>query len=111
MIEVVNKKTHTPSPNDIYIGRGSALGNPYTSMNLANTKAEFQCESREESIALYKAWLTKKLADKDPVVRKAMNEIYSKALTQPVNLVCFCKPLSCHGDVILELVQEALDKR
>jgi hypothetical protein len=32
MITVVNKYKHTPTENDVYIGRGSALGNPFTSI-------------------------------------------------------------------------------
>lgn len=29
MTTVVNKHTHTPTPNDVYIGRGSKWGNPF----------------------------------------------------------------------------------
>ena len=54
MIQVVNKYQHTPTDADVYIGRGSSLGNPFTgSKELANTKAEFQCSCREEAIASY----------------------------------------------------------
>jgi hypothetical protein len=49
MIKVVNKYSHIPTSNDIYIGRGSILGNPYTHLPIKNTKAFIQYKTREES--------------------------------------------------------------
>ena len=64
MIEVVNKNSFTPDTEfsivpikEFYIGRGSVLGNPYTSKKLEDTKALFQCDSREESINKYEEYL------------------------------------------------------
>lgn len=112
MIKVVNKRTHLPSSNDIYIGRGSALGNPFTgSKKLENTKAEFQCSSREEAVAKYGVWIDEKIKQKDPEVRKALNEIYLKAKNGDVNLVCYCAPQLCHGDIIKEKIEIVLMKQ
>lgn len=108
MIRVVNKRKHTPSSNDVYIGRGSVLGNPYTSKQLSKTKAQFQCSCREESVAAYEAYILEELRKKNPAVRKALNDIYLKAKAGDVNLVCFCAPLLCHGDVIKRLVEQHL---
>ena len=111
MIKVVNKRTHITSTNDIYIGRGSALGNPFTgSHKVEDTKAEFQCESREEAIAKYEKWLDKKIKQKDPQVRVALNDIYLKAKNGNVNLVCYCAPKACHGDVIKQIIELVLRK-
>lgn len=106
MIKIVNKKTHTHSPNDIYIGRGSVLGNPYS--HRKGTKAEFVVDTREEAIALYKNWLMDKLERKDPEVCKAMNDIWLMAKAGNVNLVCYCTPLPCHGDVLKEIIESKL---
>jgi len=46
-INVVNFKTHTPTENDIYIGRGSILGNPYTYLPLNETSAKFQAKTQK----------------------------------------------------------------
>jgi len=39
MITVVNKYKHVPTRDDVYIGRGSILGNPYSSIKDRDTKA------------------------------------------------------------------------
>ncbi len=56
MIRVKNKRKSKPEKNDIYIGRGSVLGNPFTHLEIDKTKAEFHCSSREESIFSYEKY-------------------------------------------------------
>ena len=108
MIRVVNKHTHKPTPNDLYIGRGSSLGNPFTSKLLADTQAQFQCSSREESVESYRNYLLGKIAEHDKTICQALNHIYLLAKKGDLNLVCFCAKLACHGDVIKEIVDEKL---
>jgi hypothetical protein len=99
MITVVNKRTHKGTPKDFYIGRPSPLGNPYSHKD--NTLAKFKTESREESVELYKKWLLKRIQDKDPLVLTAL-----KSIPKDANLVCWCAPLACHGDVIKEVLED-----
>lgn len=47
--KVINK--HHGESFDVYIGRGSKWGNPFSHRD--NTKAQFKTETREESIAKY----------------------------------------------------------
>lgn len=108
MITVVNKYKHTATDHDIYIGRGSALGNPFTSIQDRKTKAQYVCQSREESIESFRKYLYAKIKNKDKYICMALNKIYSLAKTGNVNLVCYCKPKSCHGDVIKELIESKL---
>ena len=63
MIIVVNKYKHTPTENDVYIGRGSVLGNPFTSIKDKTTKVEFICESREESVERFKEYILSKILE------------------------------------------------
>jgi len=107
MITVVNKHRHVPTENDEYIGRGSCLGNPYTSL-MIKTKAKYVCESREESIKKCDFYLREKIRLKDPEICAALNKIYLKAKKGDVNLVCFCAPKSCHGDIIKKIIEEKL---
>lgn len=105
-IEVVNKYKHKFGEFkgvDIYIGRGTCLGNPYTHLK-GKTKAEFVVNTRDESIEKYRDWLSSKLKSKDQDVRTFLRSIYGVAKEQPVNLVCYCSPQSCHGDVIKEVL-------
>lgn len=109
MIEVVNKYKHVPTQDDVYIGRGSVLGNPFTgSKDIANTKAQFQVGSREEAIEAYRDYIRDKVRQGDAGVIAALNDIWRKAKKGKVHLVCFCKPKACHGDVIKEMVEEHL---
>jgi hypothetical protein len=79
-IHVVNKSTHAPTNYDIYIGRGSALGNPYTSKDLTKTKAEFQCGNKEEALKNYKEYLLKKILERDKDICEDLNAIHTMAI-------------------------------
>lgn len=90
---VVNK--YHRIPYDIYIGRGSKWGNPFSHME--NTKAQFKVETREEAIEKYREWI---LTQDD--LLNSLHELKGKVLC------CYCKPKSCHGDVLIELINERL---
>lgn len=111
MITVVNKYKHKFGEFngvDVYIGRGTPLGNPYTHINDKKTKAEFVVETREEAIANYESWLLSKVEEKDKPVCDMLNALYVVAKEQPLNLVCTCAPKSCHGDVVKKLLESKL---
>jgi len=99
MIKVVNKNSHEPTDFDIYVGRGSPLGNPIR----INHRT-----SREEAISGYKNYLKDKIDKKDKIICIELNKIYKAAKNGDVNLVCFCKPEDCHADFIKMLVEEKL---
>lgn len=113
MITVVNKHHghHADWKTSFFIGRGSALGNPYTHLR-GNTSADFLVSTREEAIAGYKDWLIEKIANRDPDVCNALNRILLAAKQEKdVELICFCKPKACHGDVIKAVIEERLHGR
>lgn len=112
MVTVVNKHKHKSTPNDFYIGRGNVLGNPFTgSKQLTNTKAKFQAGSREEAIALYRNWIKEQLDNGNEEVCNAMNHLYNLVKNDKVNLVCYCKPQACHGDVIKDIIMQTIKER
>lgn len=80
----------------IYIGRGTPLGNPYHIGKDGN---------RDEVIEKYRQYLNKKIYDKDPAILKSLQEIkqYERDF-YVVTLLCHCKPLACHGDIIKEIL-------
>lgn len=109
MIKVVNKKTHIPSSDDIYVGRGSILGNPYTSIQHGETKAEFVCATREEAISNYSSYLRQKIGNKDKEICDELNRIWKIAKSgQQVNLVCYCTPKACHANIIKKTLENTL---
>jgi hypothetical protein len=103
----VNKYKHPPTVCDVYIGRGSPLGNPFTSIKDKQTKAKEVCDSREESVRKYRIWLMGEIEKKNPLITNELNRIWKLSKQGDVFLVCFCKPKLCHGDVIKEIVENA----
>jgi hypothetical protein len=106
MVNVVNKHNHVSSNDDVYIGRGSILGNPYS--HLENTKAEFKVINRKTAIDSYNVYIKQKINNKDKNILNELNKIYVKAMQGNVNLVCYCKPLPCHGNIIKKIIEERL---
>lgn len=80
---------------DVFIGRGSKWGNPYTHITDKPTLADIIVDSREEAIEKYRDYIlnNKELMD-------SLDELEGKVLG------CYCKPLSCHGDILLELLSK-----
>lgn len=97
MCRVVNKYKES---YDVYIGRGSIWGNPFTHIKDKQTKAEFVVETREESIERFKGWLWSEIKQGHITIQQ-LKDLDNKTLG------CFCKPKSCHGDVIVKAVEWA----
>lgn len=110
MIKVIHKKDSDKYENVFYVGRGSALGNPYTSIQGRETKAEFVVDSRKESIECFREYLLKSIENKDKNICDMLNQIYKLALKSDVYLSCYCKPKSCHADIIKEVLESKIPK-
>lgn len=80
---------------DVYIGRPSKWGNPFTHIKDKKTKAEYVVSSREEAIEKYREWITE---GEGKHLLKDLHELQGKTLG------CWCKPKPCHGDVLVELI-------
>jgi len=91
---VVNKRFQE---YDVYIGRGSKWGNPYTHIK-GKTKAQFLVDSREEAIDKYEEWIKQQ-----PELLKDLHELKGKRLG------CYCRPSRCHGDVLVDLIERIED--
>lgn len=83
-------------PYDVYIGRPSKWGNPFTHLNNA-TQAKFEVDTREEAIEAYREWILK---GEGQFLLADLHELKGKTLG------CWCKPKACHGDILVELVQK-----
>lgn len=78
---------------DVYIGRPTKWGNPFS--HRSGTLARYKVDTREEAVRKYKEW-----AVTQPQIINHLHELMGKKLG------CFCKPESCHGDVLVELINE-----
>ena len=84
MPKVYNKRTDKNIPaNAIYVGRPSKWGNPFPISKAI---------PREMSISLYSGYLKH-----NPGLLKFLDELKGK------DLVCWCAPLPCHADILLEV--------
>ncbi|MEW9698016.1 DUF4326 domain-containing protein [Paenibacillus sp. SI8] len=88
---VINK--HHKQPYDVYIGRGSKWGNPFSHME--GTKALFKVATREEAITSYREWILRQ-----PQLLRDLHGLKGKVLC------CYCKPRSCHGDILAEMADK-----
>jgi len=76
-------------PYDIYIGRPSPFGNPFVVGEHGN---------REHCIKNYRTFFYNGLGD-TPDYKKKVLALKGKRLG------CYCKPLPCHGDIIVEYLE------
>ena len=112
VINVVNKYKHAPTGNDLYIGRGSVMGNPYTSKPVEKTKAQFQADDVMDSIMKYEAYLKQEIMKGNKQITEVINTLIEiEEMGETVNLVCFCAPRPCHGNVIKDLVLGIIKER
>ena len=87
MTSIVNKYK---SSYEVYIGRGSIWGNPFVIGKDG---------SREEVIEKYRGYFNNKISNDSLFFNETLN-LKNKILG------CFCKPLACHGDVIVEFLEK-----
>ena len=80
---VLNKHHGGIRKDAVYVGRPSKWGNPFAIGRDGN---------RIEVIAKYRTWISNNTA-----LMAAIPELRGR------NLVCFCAPAACHGDVLLAL--------
>lgn len=75
------------SQDEVYIGRPSKWGNKFE-IGKDGTRAEV--------IEKYRIWI-----QTQPELLEALDELKGKTL------VCWCSPLPCHGDILVELLEKA----
>ena len=73
-------------PFDVYIGRPSKWGNKFVIG---------EDGTREEVIQKYKDWILTQ-----PALLDSLSEL------DGLTLGCWCAPRSCHGDVLIQLIEE-----
>lgn len=105
MIRMTKNKLTSPtivnvrySQCDVYIGRGSIWGNPYSHKD--GTKAKFKVSSREIAIRKYREYI---LNGNGRHLIDRLDELNGKILG------CYCKPKKCHGDILIELFNSKND--
>jgi Domain of unknown function (DUF4326) len=136
MIKIGNKTTGATGE---YVGRGSALGNPFS--HLAHSKAEVHVTSRAEAVIAQNEymleligrtrashWAARQLLDslkpqdrekRTVAIKNQLNLLIHIAHSQDLTLVCYCTdqrcddevPKTCHAENIARLLEQALKHR
>jgi hypothetical protein len=80
-------------PQEVYIGRPSVFGNPFV-IGRDGT--------REDVVEKYREWFHAQ--DSAEWVRE-LRQLLRNARHSDLNLVCWCAPQACHGDVIKQYLE------
>lgn len=89
--KVVNKHhADHRGPDDVYIGRPSRWGNPFSHLP---GKGDVQVASRDEAVERYRVHLWSQIKSGDVSIAD-LADLSGKTL------VCWCRPAACHGDVL-----------
>jgi len=91
---VASKRMHC-TPDDVYVGRPTKFGNPFSHLP-HQTLARNRVATREEAVAKYEAWIRA-----NPTLMAA-----AKAELKGRRLICWCHPLPCHADVLARIAEE-----
>ena len=97
-IIVGRKGDHVPSYEAIYIGRGSALGNPFKMVD----------ESRRDQVIeqfRQHLWIEIKSNPDGAMNTELMRISRMIKCGKKIMIQCFCKPKACHGDVIKRAIE------
>ena len=86
-MRVLNKYKDVIPVDAVYIGRPSKFGNPFVIGKDGD---------RDQVIAKYRDWI----ATKPELIEAAKTKLKGK------DLVCFCSPKSCHGDVLVVIANQ-----
>lgn len=97
IVNIVNRHTHTPLTNDVYVGRGTPLGNPEVATGP---------DDRDRVCDLYEEYLMKMLRAGDLRIVRELKRIATVAKNHEgeVNLVCSCAPRRCHAESIKKIL-------
>lgn len=86
--------------NAVYIGRASAkhglAGSPYANPFFMGSERD-----RPQVIQKYRRWLADQISS-GAITREQLAHLHGK------DLVCYCAPKACHGDVLKSAVEWAL---
>jgi hypothetical protein len=88
------RRVHCRKPYDVLIARPSDFGNPYS--HLSQSSAEFKVATRDEAVNKYREYILGR-----PDLLALLPTLKGKRLG------CWCRASQrCHGDVLIELIDE-----
>ena len=95
-MDIIVRNIRTYNGPGEYIDRRSPLGNPFKM---------HKPEDRDDVIKQYRVWLSRQLSGAEDIelnqrVLDELKRLLHIAQNKQLNLICWCAPKACHGDVI-----------
>jgi hypothetical protein len=87
MVRVLNRRRGERTPGAVYVGRPTRWGNPFV------VGSRY---TQQQAVDAYRAW----------VVTQPELLAAAKAELAGHDLICWCHPLPCHADVLVEIANE-----
>ena len=121
MIHVINIHNEDRSNEEYYYYCGrhrnpktkqndNPLGNPFTHNGVKTSLANLSFKTREDAIEAFGKYFDEMYGN-DKELTEAFDEIYNNYKNgKEIWLGCFCKPNSCHCDIIADRLQRKLIK-
>jgi len=98
MVRVVNRHAYTGTGT--YVGRPGVFGNPYVIGKHGD---------RAQVIEKYREWLRREWKN-GCEVKQELLKLVAQAKSGDLTLICSCKPLGCHGDVLKDVIETLVAK-
>lgn len=102
----ITRLVHKREPHDIYIGRPTKWGNPWSHKKGANAN---QVATRKEAVETYEKWLRGDLEQYGVLVNLRKWILDNLHTLEGQTLGCWCSPALCHGDILIKLLREQSD--
>lgn len=103
MPKVLNKRTDLIPPDAVYIGRPSKWGNLITIKELKRLfPNDTALELQQKAVSWFKEYITTPFG-KPLELMSQIDELRGK------DLVCWCAPQPCHGDILLSLANNIIE--
>lgn len=107
MLKVVHIKDSlkTPGYKSLYIGRGQTRDNRMENAYLGNPFKLNPNETRGSTLQKFKQWAWKEY-NTNKTYKDKLDTIAERIINgENIELVCFCKPNPCHGDILKDFIE------
>lgn len=90
-----------------YVARPSILGNPYSHLDIS--LAKFKVSTVDEAILKYKKYFHLHILTDNKFRDELLRMVSFYNENKFLNIICWCNPKPCHGDVIKEYIQDIVE--
>jgi hypothetical protein len=93
-VNVVNRDTYQGG-GDIYVGRPTILGNPFS----------VKQHGRDKALKRYTLWINTQYRSNNQAIIQELEHLTSRLIEQgEITLSCWCHPKPCHADLLAKAI-------